>query len=52
MFFIYSQSFIPDPTTLRHLSAPCAYLVAIILTLEYETISSIFLRINQEPHKL
>ena len=34
------------------LSAPCAYLVAIILTLDYETTSSIFLRINQEPHKL
>ena len=34
------------------LSAPCAYLVAMVFTLEYETTSSIFLRINQEPHKL
>ena len=46
MFFIYSQSFIP--TTLRALRLPCSHNI----TLEYETTPSIFLRINQEPHKL
>ena len=45
-------SYLGNLSSFPQLSAPSACFVAIVFASKYETTSSIFLRIKQEPHKL
>ena len=48
----YVMSYLFNLSSFPQLSTPSACLAAIVFTSEYETTSSIFMTIKQEPHQL